>query len=137
MIRRIGPTWTDPETGLEWQRESPGRMTWLQAQRYAASLSLAGKKDWRLPTLKELETLLDRSQYRPVIRTGIPFRDDLPNWSSTTFGTERDNAWIVMFDGAYVLSYYKTKSYYIRCVRGRLFPYRFQSRSDSADLKEK
>ena len=111
-------TWLDPATGLEWQCESPGRMDWHAAQSYARSLSINGKDDWRLPAAKELETLLDRTIYRPVTREEIPFRDDLSYWSSTTFGPDRNNAWIVMFDGAYVLSYYKTNEYHVRCVRG-------------------
>ena len=118
-------TWTDPATGLEWQCESPGRMNWHDAQSYARSLSLNGKGDWRLPTARELEALLDRSvlldhtAYRPELRQEIPFRDTLSYWSSTTFGPDKNNAWIVMFDGAYVLSYYKTNEYYVRCVRGK------------------
>jgi hypothetical protein len=52
----------DSKTGLEWQFKSPGKMTWYQAQQYAASLSLEGKKGWRLPTLAELESLLDRTK---------------------------------------------------------------------------
>jgi formylglycine-generating enzyme required for sulfatase activity len=117
-------TWIDPRTGLEWQCESPGRMNWHDAQSYARSLSLNGKGDWRLPTARELEALLDRSvlldqtAYRPELRQEIPFRDNLSYWSSTTFGPNKNNAWIVMFDGAYVLSYYKTNEYYVRCVRG-------------------
>lgn len=114
-----GPlSWIDPETGLEWQDESPGRMTWAEAMEYADSLSLNGKVDWRLSTCIELETLLDRNRYRPVMRTEVPFRDTLSYWSSTTFGRNKNSAWIVMFDGAYVLSYYKTNAYHIRCVRG-------------------
>ena len=111
-------TWVDPDTGMEWQHESPGRMDWHAAQAYAQSLSINGKDNWRLPTARELETLLDRTRYRPVMRAEIPFRDNLSYWSSTTFGTNKHNAWIVMFDGAYVLSYYKTNEYYVRCVRG-------------------
>ena len=115
-------TWEDPKTGLEWQRESPGEMTWKDALEYAKTLSLDGKEDWRLPSAIELETLLDRSvlhnEIRPIMREEIPFRDTLSYWSSTTFGPGTYSAWIVMFDGAYVLSYYKTNSYYVRCVRG-------------------
>ena len=117
-------TWLDPDTGLEWQCESPGRMNWHDAQAYARSLSINGKDDWRLPAAKELETLLDRSilldqsAYRPAMRKEIPFCDNLSYWSSTTFGPDKNNAWIVMFEGAYVLSYYKTNEYHIRCVRG-------------------
>ena len=113
-------TWRDPKTGFEWQGESAGKMTWNQAQAYARSLCRDGKTDWRLPAVRELETLLDRTRYRPVMRAEIPFRDTLSYWSSTTFGHNKNSAWIVMFDGAYVLSYYKTNEYHVRCVRGRV-----------------
>ena len=120
-----GSIWIDPHTGLEWQCESPGRMNWHDAKSYARSLSVNEKDDWRLPTASELETLLnrtillDRTAYRPVMREEVPFRDNLSYWSSTTFGSDKNNAWIVMFDGAYVLSYYKTNEYHVRCVRGK------------------
>jgi formylglycine-generating enzyme required for sulfatase activity len=116
------PTWKDPKTGLEWQVESPGEMTWYEAQEYARSLSLNGKNDWRLPTLAELESLLDRTRARPEgrppMREDVPFRDELSYWSSTTFERDTQNAWILMFDGAYLLSYYKSNLYRVRCVRG-------------------
>ena len=115
-------TWIDPKTDLEWQCESPGEMSWYKAQEYAKSLTRGGKHDWRLPTALELESLLDRNtlfdQVRPDMRKEGPFRDTLSYWSSTTFADHTNNAWIVMFDGAYVLSYYKTNAYHVRCVRG-------------------
>ena len=115
-------TWKDPKTGLEWQCQSPGAMPWHKALEYAESLVLDSKSDWRLPTVSELETLLDRGvlyyELRPIVRKEVPFRDTLSYWSSTTFGERTNNAWIVMFDGAYVLSYYKSNRYHIRCVRG-------------------
>jgi len=82
--KKTARTWSDPKTGLEWQRESPGVMTWNEAQAYADGLSLAGKHDWRLPALAELESLLDRTRYRPVMREEVPFRDEGSYWSSTT-----------------------------------------------------
>ena len=112
-------TWNDSQTGLQWQRQSPGKMTWQQAQAYAKGLELSGQNDWRLPSAAELESLLDRSQYRPEMRAAVPFRDSRSYWSATTFAENTENAWIVMFDGAYVLSYSKNNSYWIRCVRGR------------------
>lgn len=115
-------TWKDPKTGLEWQLHSPGEMTWHEAQEYASSLVLDGKNDWRLPVIAELETLIDREtlleRMRPVMREEVPFRDTLSYWSSTTFAPNTYSAWIVMFDGAYILSYYKSNAYNIRCVRG-------------------
>ena len=114
----ISPTWHDAVTGLQWQVESPGEMSWRDACEYARRLDLGGKSDWRLPTVKELESLLDRSCYRPIMRRDVPFRDDRSYWSQTTFGPDKRSAWIVMFEGAYVLSYYKTNAYWVRCVRG-------------------
>jgi formylglycine-generating enzyme required for sulfatase activity len=115
-------TWKDSKTNLEWQCESPGEMNWYEAQKYAKSLVLGGKRDWRLPSLAELESLLDRSRGRsdgrPLVRQDVPFRDILSYWSATTFERHTKNAWIVMFDGAYVLSYYKSNLYRVRCVRG-------------------
>jgi len=115
-------TWRDPKTGLEWQYESAGEMSWGEAMDYAHSLSLNGRDDWRLPTAMELETLLDRGALydavRPVMREDVPFGDELSYWSSTTFEEYTNSAWIVMFDGAYVLSYYKSNHYHVRCVRG-------------------
>lgn len=111
-------TWYDDQTGLEWQMVSPGEMSWSHAREYAAGLSLDGKLDWRLPSLMELESLLDRSRYRPEMREEVPFRDHRSYWSSTTFAQDTRTAWIVMFDGAYVLSYYKKNLYFVRCVRG-------------------
>jgi len=122
LAKQNSLTWKDPKTGLEWQCESPGEMSWPKAQEYAASLSLDGKRDWRLPSLAELESLLDRTKARPEgrppMREEVPFRDELSYWSSTTFERDTKNAWIVMFDGAYVLSYYKSNLYFVRCVRG-------------------
>ena len=118
------PTWKDPKTGLEWQCHSPGEMTWDEAQEYARSLSLDGRSDWRLPTTAELETLINRKtlyeRMRPIMREEVPFRDALSYWSSTTFAPNTKSAWIIMFDGAYILSYYKSNAYHVRCVRGQV-----------------
>lgn len=117
-------TWVDPQTGLQWEFRSPGTMTWDEALEYARTLTLDGKSDWRLPTALELESLLDRKtlleRIRPIMRRDVPFRDTLSYWSSTTFAPDTRSAWIVMFDGAYILSYYKSSKYHIRCVRGRM-----------------
>jgi hypothetical protein len=99
-------------------------MDWHEALAYAQSLSLEGVRDWRLPAVAELETLLDRTQlmdltrYRAGMRNSVPFRDLRTYWSETTFKDHSHNAWVVMFDGGYVLSYAKQNCYHVRCVRG-------------------
>jgi serine/threonine-protein kinase len=52
----------DPRSGLLWQyRGSPYPLAWHAARDYVAGLNhrgLAGRTDWRLPTIPELSTLL-------------------------------------------------------------------------------
>jgi hypothetical protein len=48
----------DLVTGLTWQQEPGEKMTYAQAVAGAASFSLAGHSDWRLPTIKELYSLI-------------------------------------------------------------------------------
>ncbi len=49
----------DTKTGLVWQQAvAPGTYTWTQAGSYCGSLGLASG-GWRLPSVKELLTLVD------------------------------------------------------------------------------
>jgi len=53
-------TVTDLNTGLMWQQtpDFDNKVTWDQAMARAATLSLGGHNDWRLPTIKELYSLM-------------------------------------------------------------------------------
>ncbi len=53
-------TITDEATGLMWQQADSGAgYTWEQALAYAEALDFAGHDDWRLPNVKELQSILD------------------------------------------------------------------------------
>jgi len=63
----------DNVTELEWQQTTaPGTYTWEQALDYVAGMNSGsgtyGFTDWRLPTIKELSTLVDSSIPYPPAR---------------------------------------------------------------------
>ena len=58
--------WVDPSTNLMWAARDGGRDTlWRGAMKYCSGLRLAGFSDWRLATIDELESLIDKEAYRP------------------------------------------------------------------------
>lgn len=54
-------TITDNITGLMWQQDPGQKMTWSEAHDYLESINLAGYDDWRIPTIKELYSLIQFS----------------------------------------------------------------------------
>lgn len=59
-------TVTDFVTGLVWQKSPGGKVTWEEAAANAKNLRLSGHDDWRLPSLKELYSLMDFSGRTPM-----------------------------------------------------------------------
>ena len=53
-------TITDKATGLMWMQDDSGNgMTWEEALKFAESKEFAGCSDWRLPNIKELQSIVD------------------------------------------------------------------------------
>ena len=111
-------TVTDDDTGLMWQQGEAGLMDWGNALKYCEGLSSGGYTDWRLPNVKELESLTTDLRYGTAIDTRFfPGASASNYWSSTSFYPDYYSAWPVSFmDGT---SYYsrKTNAYNVRCVR--------------------
>ncbi|WP_372797383.1 DUF1566 domain-containing protein [Pontiella sp.] len=56
-------TVTDEATGLTWMKADSGKgMDWPAALEYAEGMEFAGHDDWRLPSAKELQSLVDYSR---------------------------------------------------------------------------
>lgn len=63
-------TVTDTATGLMWQKTDSGRgMDWQAALKYAQELKLAGHDDWRLPSAKELQSIVDYTRSPQITGT--------------------------------------------------------------------
>jgi len=54
-------TVTDLVTGLMWQKDPGDKVTWAEAMAGVEKCTLGGRDDWRMPTIKELYSLIDFS----------------------------------------------------------------------------
>jgi len=126
-------TVTDPATGLTWMRCSMGQ-TWTgntcsdTAQLYnwsnarAITLTFAGQSDWRVPSVRELQTLVDRSQASPSLdRVAFPATPLADFWSATSLVSSSSSyAWTVNFEvgSALASARFKNVGQAVRLVRG-------------------
>ncbi len=122
-------TVTDHLTGLIWLKNANcfGTRNWATALTSANTLasgscglsdgSTAGQ--WRLPNVKELESLIDWSQYNPALPSGHPFSGVQSSyyWSSTSYTNGPTHAWRVTLNNGLTRAYGKAYSYYVWPVR--------------------
>jgi len=84
-------TVSDLHSGLMWKKDESPDLNWEEALKYCQELNLGNYHDWRLPTIREIGSLLDLSykdgvwfhkQFFPSTKTApLGFY-----WSSTTYG---------------------------------------------------
>lgn len=110
----------DQVTGLIWQANVSSDVDdWQSAQAYCATLSLAGRADWRLPSRIELMSIVDETVAKPgPVIDGAAF-PDAPNtlfWTASLLATNTDRAWYVEFDNGFAFSDSISAEYSVRCV---------------------
>ena len=126
-------TVTDNNTGLMWQKQDDGSTyNWYQAsgtydstynstsKNICGELRTGAYSDWRLPSKKELITIVDYSIPYPGPTINPVFTNTHASnyWSSTTGAYDPSNAWYVNFYYGSVSYYSKYNTIYVRCVRG-------------------
>jgi hypothetical protein len=138
----------DNLTGLIWLKNANpcGLNSWADALAYCNTLAngTAGLTDgsqtgdWRLPNVKELQSLIDFNSYNPGLSAGYPFTDvqsDFnpdgdPNspywyWANTQYVTTGKTYLahrVTMFDGMTIHGNYITDSFYVWPVRDEKCP---------------
>ena len=110
----------DHTTGLMWQKYGSNRgMLYKDVQQYIKQLNLEKKAlydDWRLPTIPELMTLLEKKKSNGLFIDPVFDSKQSWCWSSDLRGSSGES-WVVDFsDGDVDWSGVRYK-YYVRCVR--------------------
>lgn len=127
-------TVTDMQTGLQWMRFSLGqewkssictgeakKYTWQQTFDAANALNrqggYAGCRDWRVPTKKQLQTLVFGQERLTIYQTTFPNTPATWFWSSSAEAGYPDHAWGINFGDGHVFAYLKGNYYHVRLVR--------------------
>ncbi|MCK7470009.1 MAG: DUF1566 domain-containing protein [Desulfomicrobium escambiense] len=93
---------------MVWQKADDGiARTWQGALDFCNGMSLAGNTDWRLPNIKELESITDDSRRSPAIDPIFSGTKSSDYWSSTTGANypDPDYAWNANFNVGFVSSF--------------------------------
>jgi hypothetical protein len=117
-------TWAqvlDRETDLIWMADTLGagtRYKWAEAKAAAAAVRIGKNSDWRLPTIKELLSLVDYERFSPAIDTAFFKAESSWYWSSTPGASSpADCAWYVNFYYGYAYVDGQLSTAFVRAVR--------------------
>jgi len=136
---RAGRPWPEPRfdvredgvldrlTGLIWDRSAcraPAPLDWESACEMAAAANrerYCGHDTWRLPTVREMESLCDLGTHSPALPVGHPFENVRSDyWTSTTSRYESTYAWVIYLqDGAVGVGFKSGAAFDVWLVRNR------------------
>jgi hypothetical protein len=106
----------DTQTKLSWQQAIPAALyDWTGAQAYCSELTLDGAS-WRLPTINELQTLVDETTNPSIDQTVFPKTPSEYFWSSSAVVDDASRAWTGFFTNGSTYSFAKTAKKNVRCL---------------------
>lgn len=110
----------DRRTGLVWQRNLPtGVRTYEEAKKYCEEAQPDSYNGWRLPTVAELQTIVDVRAAKPAVDKAV-FTNILSQlcWTSTPYiGAAEPSVWAVSFAEGNNRDLKKTAQSSVVCVR--------------------
>lgn len=120
FIDNADGTITDNLTQLVWQKiPNANIFSWEQAIIYAEGLTIGSNSDWRLPNIKELQSINNELATNPSVFAPYFSNVGVHNyWSSTSLPNQTTKAWY--WNNQFGITTYdlKTNSNYVLCVRG-------------------
>lgn len=105
--------WQDNQENVEFTEN------WTLSKEYCSSLTLNGYTDWKLPSIKELQSIVDISKKKPSINSEFKFVVPSSYWSKSQDLVNKNNAWYVGFKTGATFRDSKDYDCYIRCIRTR------------------
>jgi quinol monooxygenase YgiN len=124
-------TVTDNLTGLVWLKDANpfGWRTWEQALRDCNDLASGSHgltdgsvaRDWRLPNIREIESLVDYNNAGPCLPTGHPFTNVRPSsyWTSTSVAAAPTEAMFIILGVGPAIFENKEHPFFVWPVRDR------------------
>ena len=121
-------TVTDACTRLMWQIDTADvsgngtigeedRLSWRDALKYCENLDVAGYSDWRLPNLRELQSIVDYGRWEPAIDTMFGADSNWGYWSSSSVAQHPHDAWYINMTSGQVNYSQKSREDYPQYVR--------------------
>jgi len=121
-LHRVENSVVDSTSKLVWQDShavEQKELLYDEAKAYCNTLVLDKQNGWRLPSIYELQSIVDLTQYDPALQRGFHFGLSKNYWSSTLYVDDKDRAWFVNFKSGSVEHSRKSYDFYIRCVRNK------------------
>jgi len=121
-IKNSKKVWLDGSTGLMWERKTKRNQNfdviWRDAEKYCRTLKISNFRDWRLPSIEELSTILTSKKYNGKhIKKELSKRIGKWGWYWTSTHANKEEIQLIYFNEGITSIYHKSVKYYVRCVR--------------------
>lgn len=94
-------------------------LTWQEALAWCENLTIEEKSDWRLPNIRELQSIVDWTRNNPALNPNFQYCDRWCRWHWSSTNIENGySAYTVNFDTGSPSAQIKTRPHNFRCVRG-------------------
>ena len=90
----------DKNTSLIWQDHQDNEelsITYYKSEEYCKNLVIGKYRNFRIPTLTELQSIVDYKMYDPAIKKGFDYVSNEYYWSTTPFADDAKTVWLIHF----------------------------------------